>query len=250
MVDLARLSFDSSRDEGAFDLGDVVAELKNISRILSNSARSVSDEAKKGRSFPFLGAVGAGGLASRASSLLTGAAGGLTAGASLLALRGDEVSNQYERVRFGENGEDMIAEIDTKTGEIVRLLTLQEAQQQGIVDEYGRWRAGVIHNNTLLDQIGSNLSKVKDTYILDVDTVNNISAENKRQLQLLKDLNKAIADQIQSYGGEVSGKARSVFAGFTPNTPYAPSTVQAPAEKIVRDQFPLLDPSFFLRGVR
>jgi hypothetical protein len=106
----------------------------------------------------------------------------------------------YTNVLSGEDKNPMIAKINEKTGQIEELLTVQEAQQRGIVDENGRVKSALQASSETWDELSKYFEKYKGDVVITNTYSAQISKVSGEQLEFLKTINLLLqqeADEIR-----------------------------------------------------
>ena len=196
---------------GTTDNGD--DEQKNISKWL----KEIAGVLKKSSALQRAGLGGGGGLSGLLKGGLGSLVGGIGAGAVGLAGfdlfkllfpyedasgfenygQGQGSSSSFASVFVdqGKGRERMIAEIDDATGEIVDLLTIEEAQQRNILDSNERVRNSLESNADLLGQ----LEDLYGLYRGELDLTNvwqkEITTLNKNQADIVREINELLAKE-------------------------------------------------------
>lgn len=148
-------------------------------------------------------------------------------------------------------GKDVVLKTNAKTGEILEILTRQEAEQQGILLVSGQLKNKYKELNSAFDEIAKNYESSQGSVVLtnsDLDDIQKSTSEaaslNKTYVELLKERNRLIQQDIANSGG-------SLVRGGGGTTPIAAGNVgtvidtgiQVISELIYREQ----QPAAFLR---
>lgn len=202
MVVGASITVNNSRNEGSIGSGGSSEDTKILKQILAqlkemNKQTMVAD---RKASSGFGGAAGTRGILSQLLSLVgvtavgaaasaVGSVGAVLPGSTSLAQGRRNQGVSYTKYQ-GEDGQQMIAQIENKTGDILDLMTLEEAQRKGIVDEAGRIAEWLVNQNTEAKSIFNQMERVGDIYMA-----------TEEQLQFIKENNEDIvgvtAEQLE-----------------------------------------------------
>lgn len=100
----------------------------------------------------------------------------------------------YEEVIY--EGERMIAETNAKTGKVNDLLTVQEAQQRGILDENGKIKKNLTKENSAFDILTKNLQNQDGIVVLTNKQLLEISTLHYERILLDSEFNKVMQETI------------------------------------------------------
>lgn len=197
-------SVNMQSDESINVLRSILEELRKGNRTQYVAGRKV--ESGFGVSDMVAGVSG-GGILSRLIAALgtaggtaagVGVGGTIAAGAGLLGGfgLGDTISGGLSSTSYAsvltQSGEKGVAQIDKKTGEIVDILTQQEAEQMGILDEQGNvkdnWRD---QNAEILSGLGL-LKQHKESFVVQARTLEDLELLYDNQRKIIQDTNKAL----------------------------------------------------------
>jgi len=185
----------------------IIGELKKLGNFFKKESRTSAS-----------GIFGAGGLLKGAGGLLALGALGLLGAASATgstdpratAERTQETS--FEKALI--DGQESVVEVDRKTGDIVRILTKQEAIDQNILDSKGNIVREIDVSNRLWDESTKGLASYKDSVIINTENINEIAGLTEIQKQLFREINEQLKEQLNQARKE---KFEAEFgAGVTP----------------------------------
>jgi len=237
IVTAATISLSGDRGASVSGSNESLSVLKDIRNSLRDLTMATQKETKLqqsgllGSDFTSGGVIGkllskVGGTAT--SFLTAGYAGQQlfedSAAAGGFPLQGDlglKGSPLYEKAFVGD--EEVVLDIDRKTGEILEVLTIQEAKQKGILDDLGNLEDKYKTNLSIFDKATENLEKYRDSVELTAENYANIQtnteAERKLQLEIGKLLIKKrdmLADEVGEEGSRIrlaTGSGISLGAG-------------------------------------
>lgn len=201
MVVGASITVNTSRTDGEVETGASSEETRILKQILlelkTQNRQSLVANRKAESGFGGKGGVGgAGGLLRLLGGLSTVGAGGIMGGAagaghildSLFPnLKNPTTTHNFAKVQ-GETGGEQIAKMDSITGEIVDILTIEEAERMGILDKLGNVKESVENHNVEQKSILGTLEKSGDTYILTNTALNDIYTEILQQKEYDKNI--------------------------------------------------------------
>ena len=163
------------------------------------------------------------------ATAIAGFAGGILGLSAYLQAQGkvesqDAISNQYaddslqEKLKYGldpvnyeevitEGGEQLIAVIDERTGEIRDFLTIAEAQAAGLVDSTGELHEALETKNSEFDKMFANANRVGD----DVE----LSKENMDKVLVSSDAQRIMYKQLLEDGKPIQENVDSIMASTT-----------------------------------
>jgi hypothetical protein len=171
-----------------------------ILKEMADTLKSINDESKKQANLNLAGLLGAPLLGGQAEGIGDAEGGGGLYG----ELGGGKKA--YEEVIY--EGEKMVAEINASTGQINNLLTIEEAEQKGILDEKGGIRAELRDQKGVFDKITKELEKENGVVKLNKDQLLGLSTSYYKSVLLTNDLNTAtekVTKEILNMIGEKSG---------------------------------------------
>jgi len=186
MVVGASITVNNSRNSGNLQTGLIAEDtilLKKIHNELKKMNRQNTVASRKSES-----GFGAGATTSYLSTLLKGSGSLLGVFGGLLGLGGMEGStnsaatgsaNQpvsYLRFREGADGENQYAQIDRKTGDVLRVLTEEEAERMGILDNLGNIKGYLSDQEANSKSAFASSTNVAGTYELSAKKLEEILA--------------------------------------------------------------------------
>ena len=125
----------------------------------------------------------------------------------------------YEEVMV--EGQRMIAETDAKTGKINDLLTINEASQQGILNETGKIKKELTKENSQFDKITSHLKDQEGLTNLTKSDLMLISTETYKEVELQHDINLLLGEikakyvqQVRELGGKASDFDKTILENY------------------------------------
>ena len=172
------------------------------------------------------GAAGAG-AAGGAGGVAAGAAGaaGVTAGlgavAAYLSLFNPQnpMLPNFEEVMIGT--ERKFLEFDRVTGDLVGVLSEEEAAQRNILDKQGKLDNHWTKYESEFDKMTQKLPKWKEAVILSAENQDLINVEGEKQLHIQRQITDATRRQLESMGVQASASRSS-----NPTSPMLPSVRQ------------------------
>jgi len=130
------------------------------------------------------------------------AIGGLFAGGSSGDI-GEDGRTRFAKVRTPE-GIDKVARIDRLTGDILELISMEDALREGIVDKAGNIERNEANKLSTNQKILSTLEQIDGIYILTEEAVANVQHLVREEEELQKRINaakKAIAENLERKAG-------------------------------------------------
>lgn len=106
----------------------------------------------------------------------------------------------YEQGTDPNTGKQMYFEIDQKTGEILRVLTEQQARDEGILDDKKQIHNTLKNQNKKWDEITKGMASYKDSVMLTLNNVEQIEKLAANNANLWVIINNALAAQAASLG--------------------------------------------------
>ena len=128
----------------------------------------------------------------------------------------------YEKVYIGDDTEAKVLKINQLTGKIEEVMTLEEAQHLGIVDDLGNMRSSFLSMNSNFDKITAGLPKVRDAVWLSAEYLDSITADTEIEKRLQKEivrLQRIRAEKLARLAGE------EMIEGSVVNTPSGPMSM-------------------------
>jgi len=219
----AKIKINGSNDEstvsgsskGVDVLKDLLKEFKGLNALFSKafklSSAGLGGGLGGGKGAMSIGAP----IGNAAKSLLSGGLGAVlgTVGglASLFGIAKDVASDivkDQSRLEFDKvlttEGEERVSVLDNKTGEILKLLTMEEAKEMGIVNSKGKIIDRLDKQDGILDKINGEQDKYLDFIYLGNITADSINKESALHLQVLKDINAAELEKLEKLKGDKS----------------------------------------------
>jgi len=119
-----------------------------------------------------------------------------------------------------EDGEEVFIKTNAKTGEVLEILTKEEAERRGILDNLGNIKKSLDFENSVYDELTKNLPHKRDMLILGNETSSKINDLKSAQLKLHEEVNRLMkmeAEQIARRLG-VNASFEGLEAGHGPVT--------------------------------
>ena len=185
------------------------SEIGKLTKVMTDFKNVFTKATKLGQSG--LGGGGLGGIGGLIRTLTGGTAAtiaGLGIGAGNLLGLGSE-TNPADIAQFTElgqgrydidpalnsRGEDVFVKTEKATGKIVEILTKQEAQQRGILDETGKLYDGIDDANGVWDLLTKDLAAVGEKTVLTKDNLGDIADKSATASLLWDDIVTALQEQ-------------------------------------------------------
>lgn len=116
----------------------------------------------------------------------------------------------YSNVVVGKDRESMIAKIDEKTGEIVDLLTLEEAQKKEIIDSNGKVKQHLLSNAKILEDLEDLYGLYQGEIALTKTAQEEITKLNDNQRAIIQEINELLAKERDAIRKRVEGMGVNV----------------------------------------
>jgi hypothetical protein len=215
MPKIAKITINNERSEGDPEQSDnrinkeMLKELKNISTFLGNLLKNntLQGAGLLGSAASGAGALGLGSIAGSVAGL-----GALFTGASASSTM---PTAGYEKVMV--EGEEKYALVNNATGEILDILTEQQAIDKGILDEKGNIKESMKVMSVKWDESTKDMAHYKDQLILSVEQLKTLSSLEAQQNKLQEDINDALRARLRRLsknGGSASDYPSSGTPGF------------------------------------
>lgn len=180
----------------------------NTSQEILDVLKDIRNEMAKNTKLQQTGFInGLGGLGSGGISRLLGGLGSTAALAigGSLALSGDQRSGQtqlgYDKGINSKN-ENIYFEIDNKTGELLDVLTEQEAIDKGILDEKGKIRELLKTQHPIWKKTTEQMGRYKDSIVFTTENVDKITALTSEEVAVRKSIINALSEQYKKISGK------------------------------------------------
>lgn len=181
---------------------EMLKELKNIGfslkKMFSTGASGIAS---------MFGAGAAGGT--------TALAGGVLAGSTVAA------ANEFSKWNFGQSGaqygyeeamiegEEKVLKINQQTGEIIDVLTQQEARDQGILNEKDDIYENLKVSSAVYKENVKHLEHQKEKLIISADDLATISDLQGREKEIQREINDALTRKLKSLNGNAPASGPS-----------------------------------------
>lgn len=191
----------------------ILKEIKNLGGLFR---KSVDFQQKISNATSIFGRLKMSGLGGAGSSglggLLSGLGGvgvGLAAGAAgLLSGSTSTSQNEIGYQKVIQDGQEKVVKYNQKTDEIVAILTMQEAENQGILDKQGKIKSNLIISDEYWNNITKNLELQKGQVVITTDTLTQYGDATLRATSLQLEYNEMLEKrnaELRAQGYNVSG---------------------------------------------
>lgn len=203
---------------------DGKGEASNVFNKILDELKKLTQIQTKTSKLSMSGLLGTGGGILGLSKGLLGALGGLG------TLSGDTIQDPnfraqsgigkyYESIYDPKTGERSILEIDAKNNEILRILTEEQAQKEGILDSTKKIKKDLDTNESYWDKITKDMPKWKESVILSNENLAIISNDINTEKLIQADINGLLTQKreilrkhVASLGGDSVGYNESSIA--------------------------------------
>ncbi len=114
-------------------------------------------------------------------------------GGALAGAESNQIDNIFEKVRI--DGENYVIEINEKTGEILNVLTEEAAVKAGILDINKKIKMELQTENSIFDNMTSNLESTRDALVLTGKDVDSIAVKTDAEKKLRQEIIELLAAQ-------------------------------------------------------
>jgi len=139
-------------------------------------------------------------------------------------------SPNYEKIYNEDLGENQIVKTDEKTGEILEILSMREAEERNILDEEGNIRKRYERTTSIFDEMTKGLDTHKGLVMLNAEKAVEVGLIQDKEKALREAINEALWKQLQSMGGD--GNVRTPGAG----SPVLPGNLITGAGQVISGQ--------------
>jgi hypothetical protein len=206
MVATAKIQVNNSRNSGNVSGGG-----EDVQREILSELKKMNDMGKKQSSMSASGLLKTGGILGGlmgAALTIPGAVGG--AADSFQYGTNAQKDFGYSKV-MTEDGQTQVAKINQTNGEIVDLLTMQEAVEQGILNDKFDIKEKHKVVSTKWDQNIKGLESSKDAILLSNEQLEKIADLETEEKLIQKDINEQKKKKLESMGGD----SRDYTQGFS-----------------------------------